>query len=224
MQHGEYQPDVPIILLPGLNGDVRVFGPQVLAFPSLTVGRWIPPVASESLARYAKRMAGALDPGRPCVVGGVSFGGLVALEMARHLQARVCVVIASSRDVSGLPTTVRLLRPLAAILPLAVLTLAAQYGSASAVRIFPACGRRIARLSPDELAFRRWAVQALLTWRGVRPTGCEVVQIHGERDATFAASRTKADVLVPGAGHMLTVTHARQVNEFIHSAVRQSAA
>ena len=51
-----------------------------------------------------------------------------------------------------------------------------------------------------------------------------VVQIHGERDATFAASRTKADVLVPGAGHMLTVTHARQVNEFIHSAVRQSAA
>ena len=116
--------DVPIILLPGLNGDARVFGPQVAAFPSLTVARWIAPAQSESLAAYAERMALALDPGRPCLVGGVSFGGIVAMEMARHLRARACIVIASSRDVDGLPAAVRLLRPVAAVVPPTALSLA----------------------------------------------------------------------------------------------------
>jgi len=218
------QPDLPIILLPGLNGDARIFAPQALAFPSLTIARWIPPAESESLADYARRLAGALDPGCPCLVGGVSFGGIVAMEMARHLHARACVLIASSRDPNGLPKAVRLLRPIAAVVPSTALTWAIRSGWESATPLAPACARRIARLSPEEMTFRRWALQAVLTWRGVRSPACPVLQIHGERDATFAANRSKADVILPGAGHMLTLTHVEQVNEFLRATMRRWAA
>src|SRR5687767_15115116 len=104
---------LPIILLPGLNGDSRVLAPQARAFPTLRVARWLPPLESESLADYGRRLARALDPGRPCMIGGVSFGGIVALEAARHFQARGCVLIASSRNARGLPSVLRLLQPFA---------------------------------------------------------------------------------------------------------------
>lgn len=224
MQHDESEPDLPIILLPGLNGDARVFGPQAMAFPSMTIGRWIPPTGSEGLADYAKRLARVLDPGRPCVVGGVSFGGIVAMEIARHLQARACVLIASSRDVDGMPAVVRLLRPIASVIPPPALASAIRCGWASAAPIVPACGRRVARLTTDEMTFRRWAIQSLITWRGASRPNCPVLQIHGQNDDTFAASRSKADLLIPGAGHMLTLAHAAEVNEFLRSAVRRCAA
>ena len=224
MAHGMNETDVPIILLPGLNGDARVFGPQAAAFPSLTIARWLKPGESESLAAYAERLAHVLDPGRPCVIGGVSFGGVVALEMSRHLQARACLLIASTRDVDGLPAAVRLLRPIAAVVPPIALTLGIRCGAASTASAAPGFHRGLARLTPAEFAFRRWALQALLTWRVGRAPGCPVVQIHGQHDATFAASRTKADLILPHAGHLLTLTHADQVNNFIRSAIGGFAA
>ena len=105
----------PIILLPGLNGDSRVFSPQIAAFPHAVAVTWPTPLAVETLTDYARRLAASLDVPTDCLIVGVSFGGIVALELARHLPARCCVVIASARDPRGLPSAVRLLRPLAAV-------------------------------------------------------------------------------------------------------------
>lgn len=211
---------LPIIFMPGLNGDARVFAPQLDRFPSLIVARWEPPLQSDSLAAYAARLARSLDPNGPCLVGGVSFGGIVALEMARNLDARACLLIASSRDVEGLPAAIRLLRPVAAVASAASLNCAIHRGGSVAASSSRRLRRRIVRLSPEELRFRRWALKALLTWRPPS-LSCPVLQIHGECDSTFAPSRSRADVVVPNAGHLLTLTHADQVNAFICSALRR---
>src|SRR4051794_30719168 len=94
---------VPLILLSGMAADERLFAPQRAAFPHLVVPAWIEPLAKEPLPAYAARLARQVDPGRPCIVGGASFGGLVALEMAHYLQARACVLISSVRSPRELP-------------------------------------------------------------------------------------------------------------------------
>ncbi|HEX5244491.1 MAG TPA: alpha/beta hydrolase [Tepidisphaeraceae bacterium] len=209
---------LPMIFLPGLNGDARVFAPQLERFPSLIVARWQPPLKSDSLAAYAARLARSLDPDGPCLVGGVSFGGIVALEVARNLEARACLLIASSQDAKGLPATIRLLRPVAAVANAAALNCTIHHGGMLAASSSRRLRRRIARLSPEELRFRRWALKALLTWQPPS-LSCPVLQIHGECDSTFAHSRSQADVVVRNAGHLLTLTHADQVNAFISSAL-----
>jgi pimeloyl-ACP methyl ester carboxylesterase len=108
---------VPIIMLSGMAADPRLFDPQMTAFPHLRVQAWIPPLPGESLRAFSARLAPRVDPGRPCVVGGASFGGVVALEMAQHLPALACVLIGGVRSLSGLPWRWRLLQPITWLAP-----------------------------------------------------------------------------------------------------------
>src|SRR5262249_3648447 len=112
--------DVPIILLSGMAADERLFAPQRAAFPSLRVPAWIAPRPGEPLRAYAARLARQVDPGCPCLVGGASFGGVVALEMAPLLQARACVLIGSIRAPDELPRRWQALRPLTTFGPTAL--------------------------------------------------------------------------------------------------------
>ena len=71
-----------LIMLPGLGADERLFEPQRAAFPGLEVPPWLPHEPEESLDAYARRMAATIWPSEHFYIGGASFGGMVALEMA----------------------------------------------------------------------------------------------------------------------------------------------
>ncbi len=132
-----------LILLPGLGADERLLEPQRRAFPQLIVPPWIPPRTKESLADYAARMAESVTHCTPhalreekplaereerphaereeykprLVLGGVSFGGMLAYEMARHLKPDAVVLIASCRNRRGLRWLYRAGRPLWPLVP-----------------------------------------------------------------------------------------------------------
>ena len=100
-----------LILFPGLGADYRLLEPQLAAFPQLIVPPWIPPQKNESLPSYAARMAETLSPSHdsPLIFGGVSFGGMLAYEIARHVKPDAVVLIASCRTRKSLrPWQVRL--------------------------------------------------------------------------------------------------------------------
>jgi pimeloyl-ACP methyl ester carboxylesterase len=208
---------MPLILLPGMAADERLFAPQQLAFPHLLLPPWIEPVSQESLRSYAGRLARCIDPGRPCVVGGASFGGIVALELAVHLQAQACVLISSVRSPSELPTWFRLFRPAAEALgPRGLGRLAALVAGASASSLARGAVRRLRRLSKPEAAFLRWASWAVLTWqpsRGIRRV--RVYQIHGSADRTFPIRYIRPNVVIARGGHLLPLTHPQAVNELL---------
>jgi pimeloyl-ACP methyl ester carboxylesterase len=211
---------LPLILLPGMAAGERLFAPQRLAFPHLLVPEWIEPLAQESLRSYAGRLALRIDPGRPCVVGGASVGGIVALEMAVHLQARACVLISSVRSPRELPRWYRLLRPAAAALgPAGMGRLAGLVAGASAPSAPADAAQRLRRLSKPEAAFLRWASWAVLNWQPSREVRqVRVHQIHGSMDRTFPIRYTRPDVVVVGGGHLLPLTHPAAVNELLRQA------
>ena len=82
-------------LIPGLGADERVF--QFLGLPGIThVLKWLAPqTPTEPLPHYAARLAEAVPPGQACWLVGVSFGGVLALEVAR-LRPLARVVLVSS--------------------------------------------------------------------------------------------------------------------------------
>jgi pimeloyl-ACP methyl ester carboxylesterase len=42
-----------------------------------------------------------------------------------------------------------------------------------------------------------------------------VFQIHGRNDPVLSPRSTKADEIIPDAGHLISLTHPQQVNAFI---------
>ena len=211
--------DAPLILFPGMGADDRLFAPQRAAFPQLTVAKWIDPTPGESLAAYAARLARHVDPGRPCYVGGASFGGFVAIEAARHLDARACFLIGSARGPGELPLRVRALRRASRLLPFLPFAWAgplARLGlGASGWAMSTTSGRVLRQLADADAAFLRWACGAVLSWEPPSELGIPIHQIHGGNDRVLPVRRTRADVVVPGAGHVLSLTHAEDVNRFI---------
>jgi hypothetical protein len=84
-----------LILIPGVGADERIFRAQRARFLNLRIPAWIKPHPGETLIGYARRFAKMIDPGRSCFIGGASFGGIVALEMAAHINARAVFLIGS---------------------------------------------------------------------------------------------------------------------------------
>ncbi len=212
--------DIPIVMLSGMAADERLFEPQLAHFPDLRVQPWIEPLRGESLRGYAARLARLIDPGRPCLIGGASFGGIVALEMAAHLRPLACVLIGSVRSPAELPWRWRVLWPLAAIGPDRLGWLAGVVVWLGG-RLLPGrTVRRLQRLSQPEAAFVRWAMCAVAQWKPRPATGqVRVFQIHGAADRTLPVSLTSPDVVVPTGGHALTVFSPVAVNTFLAGVV-----
>jgi pimeloyl-ACP methyl ester carboxylesterase len=217
---------LPLILLPGMGGDARMFGPQLAAMANASVPAWIEPHHGESLASFAARMAAAVDPGGRCFVGGASFGGMVAVEMARHLSARACFLIGSIRSPREFPRRIRVLRPwlgrVAGRVPDLVPACAKAVRWLIPPQLAPATRSMLQQLADTDRRFFRWAALAVLRWPpSPEPIAVPILQIHGDRDHVLPHRLTRPEVLVPGAGHLLSMTHGEVVNEFLRTGMER---
>jgi pimeloyl-ACP methyl ester carboxylesterase len=200
--------------------DRRLFEPQLAALPNLRVPNWIEPRPRESLRAYAGRMARAVDPGGPCVVGGASFGGAVAREMAHHLQTDTCILIGSLRSSDELPWQWRAFRPLAALGPGFLGWVAGMIARVAGPWLKAGRVLSLRRLAGPKSRFVRWAMCAVVGWRpSPAARRVRVFQIHGEADRTLPVSRTRPDVVVPNGAHALPLTSPDAVTEFIRRCV-----
>ena len=66
-------------------------------------------------------------------------------------------------------------------------------------------------------AFLRWACPALAEWAAPETSGVPVYHIHGSCDRILLRrlADPPPDRVIPGAGHLVNLTHARQVNAFL---------
>jgi thioesterase domain-containing protein len=216
---------LPLFLLPGMGGDARMFQPQLASLPSATVPAWIATEPHESLPSFAARMARVVDPGGPCFVGGASFGGMVAVEMARHLEARACFLIGSVRTPAELPPRTHAFRWLARRTGAHGLELVP--GAAAALDalvshwLSPAVGSMVQQLADTDRRFFRWAALAVLRWKPSADPPVPVLQIHGGRDHMLPHRFTRPDVLVRGAGHLLSMSHGDEVTQFLRAGMEK---
>ena len=93
----------PLVLLPGMNGKPKLYDWIRPALPELITPEWITPLVEESLVGYARRVAETLRPIGALTLGGTSFGGMVAREVAGALGLDFCVLISTVREPTELP-------------------------------------------------------------------------------------------------------------------------
>lgn len=210
---------IPIYLLPGMTSDFPVYSRLFPLLPSARVVDFLPPEPRETLVSYSSRMA-ALLPG-DAYIGGVSFGGIVALEISRILRPRGCILISSIRHPCELPPWFRIWRPFGGRCCSALLRTIGGAASLVPRSVRTASTIRVIKLTGDRGNWHRWATSAVLDWKPkLLGEFCPILQIHGTADTTFPIRYVHPDVSIPSGSHALPLSHPDEVAAAIRSFMR----
>jgi pimeloyl-ACP methyl ester carboxylesterase len=216
-----------ILLLPGLGADGRLFRDQAAALPGrILTPPWPSLRPEESLSGFAQRLATSLPAEIPPVIGGASFGGMVALELAAIVRPKAVVLVGSCTGPEAVAPALRALGRFCASVPETLfrprpwtspvlLPMFGQLHPAERLLFWEmACG-----VQPG---FLKWGCQAVLSWR---PTTHDVpvFHLHGSEDRIIPVQRVRPTQVVQGAAHLLSLSHPVQTSDFLSRIVREAA-
>ncbi|MEA3466546.1 MAG: hypothetical protein U9R29_11170 [Thermodesulfobacteriota bacterium] len=212
-----------IILLPGLAADERMYGGiGTLQVPLLTP-RLLIPERNETMAEYAQRHADWLDVGTDDLIGGCSFGSMVASEICRQRATRGLVLLSGALSSTTLVSSSHRLKCIADFIPFMLmrrvlmcsLFLHAVFGDADPAHI--ELGRVMIKETPRDLLVLGGKLAA--NYYPTTPIECDIFSLHGALDRVLIAPDVHGGEVVKDAGHGMVVSHAGQVAEFLRRVI-----
>lgn len=214
-----------LVFFPGMAVDARLYHPQRAVFPDLITPRWIPHIHGESLRQYACRYAEHLlttnalgDAAAPLILGGVSMGGMMSLELSHHLPTAAIILIGSCTSAQAVGPWMLALESLSRPISPHLIGTAKFAASPFLGRGVPHEHRQalITMLRDVPADFLKWCGRAIATWEGT--TGnAPIHHIHGDSDWVIPHTRlaTPPSLVIPGGAHVLNLSHPEEVNTFI---------
>jgi len=205
-----------IYFISGLGADHRVFDKLSLPGYEPVHLAWITPMTNESIESYTKRLSENITDNEPILIG-LSFGGIIAIEIAKHIAVKKIILISSVRSGRQLNLTYRLagamkltpkipVKLLITVTPLTFMLFGIKTKAEKDLL------RKI--IEDSDLLFYGWAVNALTTWKHVEST-TKMIHIHGDRDHVLRMPRG-VDHVVRGGGHFMVYNRAKEISALIH--------
>ena len=218
------KPTPVFYLIPGLGADERVF--QFLRLQGeVHVLRWLSPQSStEGLPHYAARLAAAIPLEQVCWLVGVSFGGVLALEVAQLRPLARVVLISSFMGPSELPWLGKLARAtgLYHLVPPQLLPrlprVAKWFFGVKTGHDYQLLRQILRDTDPG---FTRWAIARLLQWPG--RTLPAAICIHGTEDRLLPAGTAHSQYILPG-GHLIIISQAAEISRILNQLAAEIAA
>jgi len=203
-------------LLSGLGADKRVFDFLDLHGFKLIHIDWIKPLEDEKIESYAHRLLLQIKTSRPTMIG-VSFGGIIAIEIAKQIEINKLILISSVKTKADIPFRYRL----AGNLWMNKLIPAPLYRKANFVvywlfGIRKKTEKELLKTIMDDADndFVDWATNEIVTWENEKQVP-NVVTIHGTADRIFPFK--EADHKVEHGGHLMVVSKADEVSRILRS-------
>lgn len=209
-----------VYFISGLGTDRRAFAPLHLPdFIHPIYADWLPPLSkNEPIAHYASRMISTyIHEAKPILVG-LSFGGLMAIEIAKQIETEKVIIISSIKDCTELQPLFRLTSKIG----LHRFMARYNYKNPSFLTYFSFGAKSAAQkrrlkslLNATSLDFVEWAAHQAANWQN-RTHINNLVHIHGTKDLIFPIQRLKnVQYRIEGATHLLVGTHGEEVGKIL---------
>lgn len=225
-----------IVLFPGLGADARMFNAQKAVLgDDLESPDWLMPCEGESFDGYAKRWAEKLKPkagdDRPLFLGGVSFGGMVAMQVALHLKPRAVILIGSCRSRHAKPKRWQVAKRVSDLIPDALFGRRMLAAGALWVSLLdrldgPHRSLLMTMAADSELRRMRWSGKACADWTfdpADAPGFPPMHQVHGRHDAIIPLHQGDPDQVIPDGRHIIHFSHPHTINRYLMDVIKQYA-
>ena len=152
---------------------------------------------------------------------GLSFGGLIAVEVAKLIETEKVILIASAKTEMEIPPYYRMFGriKLNRILPTKILKMANPlsfwlFGAQS-----QADRKMLTEILKDtDAKFLKWAIEIIITWKN-RIVHQNLVHIHGTKDRILPVIFVDTTIKVKDGGHLMTLNKADELMETISSII-----
>lgn len=212
----------PVYLLSGLGADKRVFDYLKLDDVELIHIEWERPQVSESIEAYVKRICKQIVTDKPILIG-VSFGGIIATEIAKQIDCGKVILISSAATKHDIPLLYRVagqlrihrLIPTSLFMHVNVIT-CWFFGITNDNE------RQLLKeiIQTTDRAFFKWAIEKVVLWRNtVKIKNC--IRIHGDADRILPSK--KADHTLHRDGHFMIVSKAAEISTILNNIVGKTS-
>lgn len=175
---------------------------------------WFIPEKDESLASYALRMTKKITH-QDIVLIGVSFGGILVQEMAKHISVQKLIVVSSVKTMHELPRRMKIAKA-TKVYKLLPTGLVNNVEVLSKFAFGDVVNRRLELyeeyLSVRDKYYLDWSIEQIINWKQEKPMP-GTIHIHGEKDGVFPKQYLTNFIEIKGGTHIMIINKYKWFNE-----------
>ncbi len=207
-----------IYFISGLGADERVF--QFLHLPNVQPVhiQWETPAHNEPLPHYCRRLIKQIDTTKPVTLIGLSFGGIIAREIAKIITVQKLIIISSIKTRHEMDWKLKFVSRTRAYMlaPAWFLKWSNKFTGNYYFGIKTKAESTLLKaiIKDTDPVFLKWAIARIMTWTNEDTDGL-TLHIHGSADRIFPISAIHNATVIKGGGHFMVVNRAQEVAELI---------
>lgn len=206
-----------VYIISGLDADETVFQKLDLSAYNVTYIKWVNPTKNESIESYASRLIAQVTIENPILIG-VSFGGMIAVEMSKQIKTEKLILISTVITNSEVPKLYRIFGVL-------------RLNKIAPASLFKICNiftywlfgvksledKNILKtmIKNTDSIFLKWAINSIFNWQNTFIPS-NICRIHGDKDRILPMQKN-TDFIIKGVGHLAVLTHAANINSILKS-------
>lgn len=206
-----------VYAIPGLGTNYLIFNDLKIYKYELVSLNWPPLKKEYTMADYARCFIDQINTSEPFVLLGLSFGGMLAVELGKILKPEKIILISSAKTRNGLSGAIRFLKflPIHNVIP----DKAYRYISYKAkyllgflmdyMKILSKMGKDL----PEN--YFKYSVGYIINWNNtVIPKNTFL--IHGTSDRLIWFNKKQVDYVVKAGSHAMIITKAKEVSKIVN--------
>lgn len=177
---------------------------------------WIAPLVNESMMDYARRFSASIDDSENFVMIGLSFGGMMAVEISQFKKPARIILISSVGVSDELPWYFKMAGKIGLQRHIPV----SFYKKVTILNHFMGTASKedkamvLSFVRQTDPAFIQWAIKSILNWKQHSRFG-SLVQIHGSSDRLLPVRYIRADYVIRNGRHLMVLNRAPEINEIL---------
>lgn len=205
-----------IYFIPGIEMDPKIY--RLYKFEDFQnhIIKWPPPFPKEPFSHYAKRIAEQITDKEPYLIG-FSFGGMLAIEIAKILTPKKVILVSSAKTCHEYPFYIRFLAKTKCyhLLPKYL------YTQSNPIRNYLLGTKnnkqqKLAKIhSKLPRGFMKWAIDQSIKWNNTTIPKSHIIHLHGSEDNILPIKKIKDVVEIKNAGHLMFAYQARIIRQHL---------
>ncbi len=206
-----------IYLIPGVGANDAIFQNLDLSGYEVVHLKWPKHRKNEHIGTYVKKLLPQIKKDTQPVLLGMSFGGIVAIELAKLINPHKVIIVSSIKTYHERPIKFLFLNSLKfhRLVPGKLVVKFRFWMNWLLGKLTTHDFELIETMLRDaDIEFNEWAVDQVIHWRN-QDVPDNLTHIHGTRDRIFPDFYVKDAIWIKGGTHFMIVNRAKEISKII---------